>query len=1551
MEGIVMKYILRSLSLLLVVAMLAGYFLLPGAGPAEAATQCYGDYTLIDTIENYGGCTGMQGMALDDTYLYNVKIASSTQDNAFITRTHRTSGSTSYLTNASTGTVYFTNLYHANDMEMVTINGVQNLLVATGKAGSESLVRFTLSGTTLTQVGNYTAILDGSETSVSSAQVVRVNGTELDLIVKKNKYLYYGTLDTAATSGSFTITHAFTLDVANVTINGTVYDMTDWLHQGFEYIDHKIFVPITGSSDMSISSIVVYDTQGASGTIQNDPSLSFYIDSATYSEKFEIESCGICPSDGKLYFNTNQATSSSGNYDAVHYITGYTYDPSGGATGSGVYRWETANDTLQSVTTGGATYNGLSMSQGSVSGNEYTSARFSLHEGVVLKHDEPWILEWKSSGSWTDGSLLFSAYNKSKYEGNRYLFRRKNSTLIALGEYSGGTFYNYGLDLASYGVDGTADHVYRMTNKIAADGTNMVYLSVDGTELGPMNNYYIAGASQGTTSDWISGKDFTFSYLGTDAHPLDTCAIDYIQIWGNGVLDQVDEPNTFRWESGMIAVSDTGLTANTATALAGSVSGSTYTDSRYSLAQDVVLLHDRPWSVEWQSEGAWTGGALLLAASGYSKTVDAPYLFRNSNSATIALGYHDGTQFNNYGVSLSDNGIDGTVSHTYRLTNKISADGSNMVYLYVDGVELGAMENYYIGGTAQGTTSDWVSGKDFTFSYLGTVQHDINATVNYLQIWENGIPSEHTPDCYRWETQNDTLTSITDGFTENTASQLAGSITDGTYSGSYFRFDEPVVLLHDRLWSVEWQSEGDWKDAANGSLLLCAASYGNEINAPYLYRRNGSQIIAFGERLDGYHQNYGISLSDHDIDGTAAHVYRLENRINSDGSNMVYLYVDGVELGAMNNYFKGGTAQNTTSDWISGKDFVFSYMGNPDFPVGNCSISYLQVEEGCVHSFGDWSASNATCTESGTQTRTCTLCGATESRAVAATGHSYSAVVTAPTCTADGYTTYTCTACGDSYTGDTVAAAGHSYDSGKVTTAATCVKSGVMTYTCTTCGATKTEDIPATSHSYTAVVTDPTCTADGYTTYTCATCGDSYTGDAVAATGHSYSAVVTAATCTSAGYTTYTCDHCGDSYISDRQSATGHSYSAKVTAPTCTAAGYTTYTCAACGDSYTADNVSATGHSYVGKVTAPTCTAAGYTTYTCATCGNSYTGDPVSATGHSYENGSCTTCGAADPDYVTVPTLTLSYPTLAFEDEIQYNAYFTVDDASSIVEMGMITFSSKLTDGTISDAVDVISGYTTSGSNYIVHSNGIPAKNLGDALYFKVYAKLSDGSYAYSDVAGYNAVAYAKTILNSSSSSDAAKALVVAMLNYGAAAQTYFGYNTSSLMNASLTAAQLALVGDYSESMVASVVTCTKSGSFVNNGGYSTIYPTVSFESAFAINYYFATNYTPDSAPTFYYWDAATYNSVSTLTAANATGTITMTLDGDQWYGTVSGIAAKEIDQTYYTAGIYTSGGTTYTSPVISYSLGKYCQTVAANGEAFGAATAVYGYYAKAYFA
>ena len=321
---------------------------------------------------------------------------------------------------------------------------------------------------------------------------------------------------------------------------------------------------------------------------------------------------------------------------------------------------------------------------------------------------------------------------------------------------------------------------------------------------------------------------------------------------------------------------------------------------------------------------------------------------------------------------------------------------------------------------------------------------------------------------------------------------------------------------------------------------------------------------------------------------------------------------------------------------------------------------------------------------------------------------------------------------------------------------------------------------------------------------------------------------------------------------------------------------------------------------------------------------------------------------------VTKPTLTLNYPSLSFEDQIQYNVYYTATNTGDVVEIGLITFNSKLTGGTITDAVDVIPGYAASGTSYMVHTNGIPAKNLGDALYFKVYARLTDGTYVYSDVAGYNAVAYAKTVLSSSTASTKAKSLMVAMLNYGAASQVQFGYKADSLMNSFLSDAGKALVANYSSSMVSPVVAADNAhaGHFVmNKTAFTGAYPTVSFEGAFSINYYFTTGLIPDSGITFCYWDAKTYASSDKLTTANATGMVKMEQDGNRWYASVDGIAAKDMDQTIYVAAIYKSGGTAYTTSVIAYSLGKYCQTMADNGNELGAAAAVYGYYAKAYFA
>ena len=100
----------------------------------------------------------------------------------------------------------------------------------------------------------------------------------------------------------------------------------------------------------------------------------------------------------------------------------------------------------------------------------------------------------------------------------------------------------------------------------------------------------------------------------------------------------------------------------------------------------------------------------------------------------------------------------------------------------------------------------------------------------------------------------------------------------------------------------------------------------------------------------------------------------------------------------------------------------------------------------------------------------------------------------------------------------------------------------------------------------------------------------------------------------------------------------------------------------------------------------------------------------------------------------------------------------------------------------------VIPGYElfdheTNGVVYLAKSEGIPAANMGDTLYFKVYAKLTDGSYAYSTAGGYNAKAYANSILKGENTAEM-KALVVSMLNYGAEAQKFSMDTTSAFISA-----------------------------------------------------------------------------------------------------------------------------------------------------------------------
>ena len=375
---------------------------------------------------------------------------------------------------------------------------------------------------------------------------------------------------------------------------------------------------------------------------------------------------------------------------------------------------------------------------------------------------------------------------------------------------------------------------------------------------------------------------------------------------------------------------------------------------------------------------------------------------------------------------------------------------------------------------------------------------------------------------------------------------------------------------------------------------------------------------------------------------------------------------------------------------------------------------------------------------------------------------------------------------------------------------------------------------------------------------------------------------------------------------------------------------------------------------------APTCTEDGERSCICQICGQVFSTEPIPATGHSFENGTCGVCGEADPDDVkpiVQPVLNLSAPTLEFKDMIKVIAFFTAENIEDVVEMGMLTYTEEVEAVDINTADHVIPGaaYEESSGRYFASSQGIHAKYLGDAVYLACYAKLSDGSYVYTKLAQYSPLEYAANQLKKSTDMNL-KQLVAAMLNYGAAAQTYFLHNTHTLANSTLTDEQKNLPEAYRSDMVSTVpaVDAVKQGSFANDQGFSVRKPAVSFEGAFSINYFFTPAYEPVDGITLYYWKAADFQAADVLTTENASGSIVMEVDGmGQYRADLEGIAAKNLADAVYVAAIYSDGTTTWASGVLGYSIGAYCASLATKGGTMAElamATAVYGYHAKQYF-
>ena len=167
---------------------------------------------------------------------------------------------------------------------------------------------------------------------------------------------------------------------------------------------------------------------------------------------------------------------------------------------------------------------------------------------------------------------------------------------------------------------------------------------------------------------------------------------------------------------------------------------------------------------------------------------------------------------------------------------------------------------------------------------------------------------------------------------------------------------------------------------------------------------------------------------------------------------------------------------------------------------------------------------------------------------------------------------------------------------------------------------------------------------------------------------------------------------------------------------------------------------------------------------------------------HNYVDGSCTNCGEADPDYIKKFDLKGSSMTLG--NTLSIN--FALDNANISGTGNYIVVEKEYADGTVKSQTYPQSEWTAQGTKVSYVSFNVTAKEMNDTLTVTVYnEKGQQISNTYTD----SVAAYCLRKLGTTTKAKE-RTLYVDMLNYGAAAQQMWEYNTDNLANAGLTETQ-----------------------------------------------------------------------------------------------------------------------------------------------------------------
>jgi len=272
--------------------------------------------------------------------------------------------------------------------------------------------------------------------------------------------------------------------------------------------------------------------------------------------------------------------------------------------------------------------------------------------------------------------------------------------------------------------------------------------------------------------------------------------------------------------------------------------------------------------------------------------------------------------------------------------------------------------------------------------------------------------------------------------------------------------------------------------------------------------------------------------------------------------------------------------------------------------------------------------------------------------------------------------------------------------------------------------------------------------------------------------------------------------------------------------------------------------------------------------------------DSLAAEGYEFTQNTDGTYGVQEEveEPVVTNTMAAKAATLLYNDILQIRYKFEIT-GDNVAEYGMYVFETA-EDAASLDVSKAVQNKTlvNHSGTYYGYTDGIAAKNMIDTQYVVGYIKLANGQYVYAKAVEYSPMIYATRMVSKSDTDDATKHLCNALMHYGAAAQKKFGYKTETLMSEGFAAVA------YDESVLGESVFSVDT---TPTNGFTTKAATLLFEGAITYRIRYAVSSELSGKDLYLEY-----------TFKGTTDSVEIEQINGSYYGYVSGIAAKDMDET-----------------------------------------------------